>query len=751
MNVLKGFWHRLLQLIRGLQWLWTLDQTYRPRPSRPPLAEIDPREIAPLTAAAPPEEKAPTARWYRAGEACQVQGISLADGLIYQGLAPRSRSACSPFLLDPSLPLAAAIEGPVPLSTAAPQAYADLSPQQRRCFLEWLAQGRQAPHIPVGYILTFIAGLETRILHLLAQPPDLSNPVEELLTLLLELERLYHCYLGIEAVSTWCHQLLELCQVQLARSCQPETLVALLPQNELPLALRVALGLRVQQNQTLPLCLLWAWYGSSGATTSLRTPAKRCPQEFEALLMIHAPASFRLPPDRPVLPPLILTYRSPYSLGPSRSEPWTPPPALEVVRTLEVEILLKTWDPLQPWLERVTHALDPYSRFLGRNPDRRGSPAAVAWLPPEIMTAFGNETVRTLQTWLQQRLAEQPWALVPGRELIHPWAGAGVDKLKKKEADLLRQLLAGFGVGFEPDLASTGTVFQARHTVVLFRLDSQVSHSSAPSADWDVAIAAVEFLAALEMQRPQTETSKPLGENLPLFQTLKLRSEEKVRLEALWIARQHRALPWRRAIAKLKKLTLDEQQRLISLLDQLPTPPPQAARWEDLQHQIRLGLATAEPTAPAPDLADLSAKTDSTPDAPPGIDLPPASSPALALDARLLQARHQDSHGAAQLLAEIFTEDTESPGDGSSLGALPQINSALGLDVFHHQLLQSMGQQILWQRSELEALAAEQGLMLDGALENLNDVAFDHCDEPLTEGEDPIAVNDWVYQSLQAA
>ena len=44
-----------------------------------------------------------------------------------------------------------------------------------------------------------------------------------------------------------------------------------------------------------------------------------------------------------------------------------------------------------------------------------------------------------------------------------------------------------------------------------------------------------------------------------------------------------------------------------------------------------------------------------------------------------------------------------------------------------------MGARDRWERSELEELAEEHGLLLDGALEAINELAFDHFDAPCIE------------------
>ena len=64
-----------------------------------------------------------------------------------------------------------------------------------------------------------------------------------------------------------------------------------------------------------------------------------------------------------------------------------------------------------------------------------------------------------------------------------------------------------------------------------------------------------------------------------------------------------------------------------------------------------------------------------------------------------------------------------------------------------------MARQILakasWTRAELLALASPLNLMLDGALERINDAAFDAHDIPFTEGEDPVETNPEIMEILK--
>ena len=53
-----------------------------------------------------------------------------------------------------------------------------------------------------------------------------------------------------------------------------------------------------------------------------------------------------------------------------------------------------------------------------------------------------------------------------------------------------------------------------------------------------------------------------------------------------------------------------------------------------------------------------------------------------------------------------------------------------------------------WTRAELEELCADRGLMTDGALERLNEAAFERHDLPLLEGDEPLELNPELLAAL---
>lgn len=83
----------------------------------------------------------------------------------------------------------------------------------------------------------------------------------------------------------------------------------------------------------------------------------------------------------------------------------------------------------------------------------------------------------------------------------------------------------------------------------------------------------------------------------------------------------------------------------------------------------------------------------------------------------------------------------------------PSASNLLGLDGLDDSLVHfvhALLKQRVWHREELEALAADLDLMLDGALEQLNDACFDRYDIPLLEGDDPLEINPDILEKVQA-
>ena len=80
----------------------------------------------------------------------------------------------------------------------------------------------------------------------------------------------------------------------------------------------------------------------------------------------------------------------------------------------------------------------------------------------------------------------------------------------------------------------------------------------------------------------------------------------------------------------------------------------------------------------------------------------------------------------------------------------PEQPSLIGLDDTHSNFLRLLVTRVSWTRAELEDAASKLDLMLDGAMEQVNEAALDNWDEPLTDGDDPVEINQELAQRLAA-
>ncbi len=128
------------------------------------------------------------------------------------------------------------------------------------------------------------------------------------------------------------------------------------------------------------------------------------------------------------------------------------------------------------------------------------------------------------------------------------------------------------------------------------------------------------------------------------------------------------------------------------------------------------------------------------------------------LDPTRIAELQKDTEKVSALLANIFTEADEPTvtAPAEPVEVEPETDTAdapkglLGLDDAHSALARMMLSRPEWSREELLDVAADLDLMLDGALEHINEAAFDTHDMALFEGDDPVTVNAEILEKVEA-
>lgn len=713
------------------------------QPRQPALqTAVLPEPAPPVRQVSTPKSQPPTpsrATWISVDKTVLVGSYCL-PGLVYVGDNLKGISthvSTEPALIRPQLKLDEAKPDRNGNWISEWPSYSEIPSASRAAYLEWLADGRCDPQIPLGYVYLFFYGLERRVLRDFrrAKRPILT----ELCTIMIEVERLQNLYGDQETFGEETRQFLDICRFLL-----PNQITALPPpwtfeSVEMPLSLEVGLGTLAATQTPLPADWALSWV-MHAFPSKLRTPASRCFSEWRSWFKYEYHQNFGdgllLDPDPDQTLPNDTVIYQPTSVSFGGNIKLDIPERPKIANS---EAILER---LLPLLEAGMQTLDPYSRWLGRNPEGQGSYSALLLLPPELMVECASPLVKAFRAWVENSLSERNIAVVWGQDLLQQWQDPPPDKLTKSEATILSDYLTRLGIGIEPDVQLGGKPPTDNQPYVLFRLP-EISRSQ-PSDKFKLATLLLHL--AVMVVVADGAVTVPEFQRLQnyLASTPHLQDGERARLHAHLQGLLVDKLSLRGLKVKLQPLSVDRKLAIAKFLIHLAAVDGEINPSEISILSKLYPLLGLESQAVYSHIHEMTVETlpatvtSSTPNA------DASQTETLQLDRALIDAKVTESATVSALLADVFIED-DLPEEAVEPDGIPGI---AGLDQQHSQLLHHLSQKFEWERQDLEPLVDQLGLMLDGALEIINEVAFEQCDDPLTEGEDPIVIDVDILQML---
>jgi tellurite resistance protein len=703
----------------------------------------------------------PDQYWTPPGRQTDVAGYTIPDGMIYVGEGLRAvtrgwSDELEPALIQPSLPVAGGRPDKGGSMGYWPT-YAGLSPETRAGYLEWLASGRRDPDIAIGFVFLFFYGIERRVLADLQGRSDAAAQADPLIA---EVEQLLEIYGGHSSFHNYAGLFLDVARL-LHRAVDIEQLD--LPKHaygfQTPLSTKLALGFCAQDGDPLPAKWVLSWVRDS-STFRLRTAATRCREEFDELFPIRYLEKFggeglRIRPNKTRVQG---TYRPASPTFRCGSVDITVPDLPDVT------ILTGAINRIQTVVDEVSEELGAYSRRIGRTGER-SSPAAVALLPPELAATRTTEEGQALLRIIRAEIDESGTGMLQASEIVAAWPSKKDDKLTKKEGVLLAQFLERRGLGMEPDPRFGGPVLSRVDRALFFQLDPGTQDCPTEgSASYQATALLLRLAASVATADDQVDTAEVRQLVTRLDEDPDLGPGEKRRL------RQH--LRWllaeRPGLAGMKRRVarLDEADRhalslfLLSVAGSDGRIDPAEIRTlrkiypmlgldgEAVFSDVHSMMAGEEPTSPGP-VAVLPGQATAGYAIPSPERREAIEREGLALDLDKIQATRQETRRVSALLANIFEEEeavpATPPASAKEMGA-----SRCGLDGAHSRFLEALARQLTWDREELERLAADIGVLPDGALELINEAAFDRCGDPLIEGDENLELDEDVLKEMLA-
>lgn len=679
--------------------------------------------------------------WIPPGQEVTVDGFKIPGGMVYlgAGLASVHGGGIEPALINPQRAISRSQADCHVRQTDYWPSYDTITADARGSYLQWLADGKKDSQADLGYVFLYFYGLERRVLS-----DALRDPKAKAETLILEQEirRLLCIYGQSGSFRSYATSLLEFILASREPASEHDVPPSPSGGRGLGLELRMGLGLKARDQKPLDGDWALAWYLSDPATR-IRTAMTRCPEAFASIFRqtfdAKFPSGMSLPSNKTRLK---VSHRpASNSFG---GQVYTA--SLDLP---DVSILSGPVQKLQEVGEASHAQLASYARFIGRNPGEEHSLDALLLLP----IGFWPEALRSQLQELQAEVFAygEPRAMRVVDLLVRLPEGTEITKSKYSA---ICSALGALDLGIEPDVRFGGVVPDLSEAIALFRVDGMGTEPSLGSAfpgaalllQLASAVAAADGTFGLEEEqllRSQIQLSPSLL------------THEKQRLQArLTLFKSSR--PNLNGLKKrIDSLELSSREVIGDVLVRVVQVDGviDASEVKSLEKIFKLlGLdmtslysklhgtaaAAAEPVTVRP--GDEAQATF-------GIPKPPlvATSPGgMKLDMAKVEALKADSIKVSALLGAIFTEQDEPPVEDSArvteaIDGVPGL--ALNLDSEHLGLLQVLLRRAQWTRSELEELCADRGLMVDGAIEHINEAAFERFDRPLLEGEDPVDVN----------
>ncbi len=749
-------------------------QTPPPEPpadtSRPPEPPPLVHSSFPETPAARPAREVPTERpvrsgWIPKGESARVAGRDI-GGMVYVGPAPTTGvpNQQDNAFIDPSKDVSRRGGDYEGRGISYWPNYSHIDPRSRATYLEWLSGERSDTRYDAGYVFLYFYGLERRVF------VDLTD-AQERADIVAEVHRLLEVYGDHDSIRRYLSAFVDAASLLDAGDDAPPAFGSSgygVPTGvlrarfsaqtgsfwrgsgyDVPIGVLQALGGMASGNVPLTSDWLLSWFLCS-PETKLRTPASRVFPEFKIyfrhLFDQRHPDGLRIhAPERR----LKFQYHA-------ASGNFTADLTEHLADLPDISSLSAPLRIAQEIADTSADGLDKYSRFLGRNPDGRGSIEAHALLPEALWPLFPCPEKEQLQTWATEQI--DSGGFVPVEDVAERLEGTRPERIGRRQLIGTADALARLGVGMAPDPRFALRNPRLGEPVVLFHLPHDARTIESPGDAYRSAIlnlAVATLVAHADGRIDQAEREHLTGQ-IGANESISEADRARLRANLSWMI----AIPPDIAMMRTRLRDAPEEARhalsrlavAVATADGTINPEEirvierlYAAMGMDRQrvHADLHGLTSApEPVTVRP--AERATHEFTIP--PPPREHPPGP---VVLDGARISAVMADTARVSQVLGDIFSDEDGDEEERAMDDATDANDEFTGLDAPHRGVASALITRRQWSADKIEDLAEAHRLMAGGAIEAINEWAFDKFGEILIEEEhDGYETNGDIAQQL---
>jgi hypothetical protein len=690
-------------------------------------------------------------RWVTPGEAVTISGVTITGGMFYLG-TPSSSSDTQPCFVDQGLKVAKTRSAKDDPATYYPS-YARITPNQRRGFLQWMADGRSDPEENLSLVFLFFYGLEHRIFR--------EGVTADATQLIAEVERLLSIYRSNKSFLYYAGHFITFAKASIMTVSAPDIDFGTIPR-EMSLDAKIYLGRKLANGREIQADDALIWAVSSPVAWRKRWPADqrdvfehlwrtRFRSRFSAGLRVQEPkeriSAVYNPASRSFQGQVIGTFGN------------LPDPSVDTATSATLKAIVE-----ECWADGGSYASS--TMRTGSQP----SLSAAVLLPTEVWIKRNETLLKGLADHLAR--AGTGSLILPITD-IFKMAEMSVSVAPKMLLMVLKRLSEGLwtlGVGLEPDgnyadaditISSPACLFTvpaayrgkaysvpvnigARTVTDFAILSALAANNDAPGTRAKIAIAVSNGTAADDLERARLAAYASVSGPSPERQSRLLRSVSQFSTQ-LRATAAHAAIIGATTAKRMPVEVVRQLEKVHKALN-LATDELYGAL-----HRMPEGDATSM-TAPDPVDAGFEAVRCELE----GFAVPVAPANAFAIDPKRLARAREDTQAVSKILSDVFSDVHATENAASPPVPLPA-NAALaeagpfqGLDSSHGALLLAILDAGALPRSEFERIAKSMKLLADGAIDQINDWAFDRFDGPVIEDGDEIAISPHLAERVKA-
>lgn len=704
--------------------------------------------IAP-TAPAPP--RLSDTRWIPAGGSADIAGLNI-GGMVYVGNLPDAarEGPLEGCRIDPRC----AVASGAPSDTASFYdyftPYRELTPSERRTYLRWLAAGRSDPNVPTPCVRLYFHGLEHRLL-----TGDLD--ADECAALLAEVRRLREIYGEDPDLDDELGSLLDFAPV-----FDPEAFVAdpgeFLDrrQRDLPLPLKIGLGRRLDRGDAIAWNWLLSWWLAS-LQIKPRPIIRKCFDEFSELFAIRLAKEF----------PHGYKVRSPHRKLACEYLPANPHFAKAFRKELQdCDDVSKLGRPVKlaaRLAEECADDLEAYGRFVQRRPSEKNSVQAQLLLPDDLADSRANHGYRQLVAWAEECLRRRGGAARID-EALETVEGMRPARARPRAVAQLVDALRLAGIGLAPHQDFGDHTIKIGDPIALYRFpDPAKGQEPVSPAYQPVQTALRGAIYVAQADGPLSAEARGVLETyIDDCPRLLERDRAMLHVDLNWLVpRKASLLAIRRRCEGYPPGLLQEIRELAAAVVSANglARPAQVQATQKLYsamglpaddafsglHRMSGGTVAQPVTAFQAEGEGADRQFRNAPRA-----RPKTSSEGVALDGERISEIVADTRKVSAVLSDVFAEEGgQKAGSSASAPSAASVTFS-GLDESHGQLVADLLQRSSWSAGEFTDLVKRRGLLPNGALEAINEWAFELFGVAFVEEDSELFVNQEVAETLRS-